>query len=94
MSFTSHFDDTSATAAAIAGTVEACIGLILNLLNVFVLWKSDKLRSNVITPLICALTLSDIIFCLSLILTVYQFRLNQPFPENDFLCSFYPIIYR
>ena len=92
MNFT--FDDTSATAAAIAGAVEACIGLTLNLLNVFVLWKSDKLRSNVITPLICALTLSDLMFCLSLIFAIHQFYNNEPYPEGSFLCYFAPISYR
>ena len=73
MTFTSYYDPTSATAAAIAGAIEGSIGLIMNTLNIFVILKSKKLRNNAIAPLLCALAFSDITFCLTLILVVLQF---------------------
>ena len=94
MTFTSYYDPTSATAAAIAGAIEGSIGLIMNTLNIFVILKSKKLRNNAIAPLLCALAFSDITFCLTLILVVFQFYNNEPFQEESFLCYFAPISYR
>ena len=92
--FVSDYDSTSATAAAIAGSIEGSVGLILNTLNIFVILKSEKLRNNAIAPLLCALAFSDITFCLTLIPTVHQFFNNEPYHEGSFLCYFTPISYR
>ena len=94
MKFESDYDPTSATTAAIAGCIEAFIGLILNTFNIFVILKSKRLRNNAIAPLLCALAFSDITFCLMLIPVVNQFYKNEPYQEESFLCYFTPISYR
>ena len=94
MNFTSNFDPKDTFASAIAGGIEGAIGLVLNTLSIFVILKSDKLRKNVLSSLICALAFSDIIFCLSLVLVIPQFYENEQYSEGSFLCIFTPIIYR
>ena len=94
MKFESDYDPTSATAAAIVGSIEGSLGLILNILNIFAILKSKKLRNNAIAPLLCALAFSDITFCLMLIPVVHQFYKNEPYQEESFLCDFTPIGYR
>ena len=94
MDFKSHFNPTNTTASAIAGSIEAAIGLVLNFLSIYVVFKSNKLRKNVLAPLICALAFSDIIFSLTLMLLVPQLFKNQPYDEGSFLCIFTPISYR
>ena len=94
MNFTSDFDPKDTFASAIAGGVEGAIGLLLNTFSIFVILKSDKLRKNVLSSLICALAFSDIIFCLSLMLVIPQFYKNEPYPEGSFQCIFTPIVYR
>ena len=91
---TSDFDPTHTFASAIAGGIEGAIGLVLNTLSIFVILKSDKLRKNVLAPLICALAISDIIFCLSLTLLLPQFYNNQPYPEGSIKCILSPLSYR
>ena len=94
MNFTSNFDAKDTFASAIAGGIEGAIGLVLNTLSIFVILKSDKLRKNVLAPLICALAISDIIFCLSLTLLLPQFYNNQPYPEGSIKCILSPLSYR
>ena len=94
MNHTSHFSPTISKATTISGAIEGSIGLILNLSNILLLVRSQKLRKNIISPLICALTLSDLMFCLSLIFVIHQFYNNEPYPEGSFLCYFAPISYR
>ena len=94
MEFKSHFDSTTALTAMIIGTTTAAIGLVLNSLNLFVLMKSAKVRKNLITSLIGALAMSDIAFCFSLSLYMYEFYYNEPYPEESVFCYYAPICYR
>ena len=94
MTSTSSFSDTSALVASFGGIVITILGLVLNILTVFVILKSSKLKSNCIAPLICGLAVNDIIFCFSLILVSIQFYQNEAFYEGSFLCYFAPIFYR
>ena len=90
----SYYDPTTTTITAYVGAVEGGIGLMMNILSIIVLLRSKRLRKNPISPLICALTLSDLVFCLSLGLTLYQFYNNKPYEEDSPLCYLSPISYR
>ena len=94
MNFTSSFSDTSALVGSFGTIVITVLGLVFNILTVFVLLKSSKLKSNSIAPLICGLAVSDITFCFSLILLSIQYYQNEAFPEGSFLCYFTPIFHR
>ena len=94
MNQTSYFSPTISMTTTISGAIEGSIGLILNLSSILLLVRSKKLRKNAISPLICALALSDLMFCLSLIFAIHQFYNNEPYPEGSFLCYFAPISYR
>ena len=94
MNSTTTFTDTSALVTSIGSIVISVLGLVFNILTVFVILKSSKLKSNCIAPLICGLAVSDITFCFSLILVSIQFYQNEAFSEGSFLCNITPIIYR
>ena len=94
MTTNSSFTDTSALVASFGGIVITVLGLVFNILTVFVILKSSKLKSNCIAPLICGLAVSDITFCFELILVSVQFYHNAAFFEGSFLCYFSPIFYR
>ena len=70
------------------------LGLVFNILTVFVILKSSKLKSNFIAPLIFGLAVSDITFCLQLILVSVQFYQNEAFSEDSVWCYFSPILFR
>ena len=94
MNSNTTFTDTSALVTSIGSIVITVLGLVFNILTVFVILKSSKLKSNCIAPLICGLAVNDIIFCFSLILVSIQFYQNEAFSEGSFLCNITPIIYR
>ena len=94
MNNSSDFDSGSALVASTGSFLFAALGLVFNTLTVVVIVKSNKLKSNCIAPLICALAVSDITFSLELILVALQFYWNEAFAEGTFLCYLSPIFYR
>ena len=95
MNFTSSsFGNTSALVTSFGSIVITILGLVSNALTLFVILKSSKLKSNCIAPLICALGVSDITFCLELILVSVQFYENEAFSDGSFWCFFTTIFYR
>ena len=92
--FNSTFDPGSAKAVSIGSLLIGIPGLILNIATVFVTLKSHKLRANSLAPLICALAVSDTLYCLDLFLVFVQFHHNEPFPEGSVWCYVTPILYR
>ena len=94
MNSNTTFTDTSALVTSIGSIVITVLGLVFNILTIFVILKSSKLKSNCIAPLICGLAVSDITFCFSLILVSIQSYQNAAFSEDSFLCYFAPIFYR
>ena len=94
MAFDSLIDDTSAKIGSIGGIICTLFGSVLNSLTIYTILKSRNLKKNPIAPLICALAISDLTFCLALILVSIQFYDNAPFGKETFWCYLSPIFYR
>ena len=94
MNSNSSFSNTSALVTSFGAIVTTVLGLVFNILTVFVILKSSKLKSCCISPLTCGHAVSNITICFSLILVSIQFYQNAAFSEGSFLCYFSPIFYR